>query len=50
VDEHRRFLQMLFLRLNAGRTQRLIEEMAVMRDSGQNARIPPRVLDIPSLP
>jgi hypothetical protein len=31
VDEYRRFLQMLFLRLNAGRTQRLIEEMAVMR-------------------
>ena len=32
VDEYRRFLQMLFLRLNAGRTQRLIEEMAVMRE------------------
>lgn len=31
VDEYRRFLQMLFLRLNTGRTQRLIEEMAVMR-------------------
>ena len=31
VDEYRRFLQMLFLRLNAGRTQRLMEEMAVMR-------------------
>jgi hypothetical protein len=32
LDEYRRFLQMLFLRLNAGRTQRLIEEMAVMRE------------------
>ena len=32
VDEYRRFLQMLFLRLNAGRRQRLIEEMAVMRE------------------
>lgn len=32
LDEYRRFFQLLFLRLNAGRTQRLIEEMAVMRE------------------
>ena len=32
VDEYRRFLQVLFVRLNAGRSQRLAEEMAVMRE------------------
>lgn len=31
VDEYRQFLQALFVRLNAGRRQRLAEEMAVMR-------------------
>jgi hypothetical protein len=31
VDEYQRFLQALFTRLNAGRRQRLLEEMAVMR-------------------
>ena len=32
VDEYRRFLDALFERLNAGRRQRLAEEMAVMRE------------------
>jgi hypothetical protein len=32
VDEYRGFLQVLFVRLNAGRSQRLAEEMAVMRE------------------
>jgi hypothetical protein len=32
VDEYQRFLQTLFTRLNAGRRQRLLEEMAVMRE------------------
>ncbi|MFP5209397.1 MAG: IS21 family transposase [Acidobacteriota bacterium] len=31
-DEYRRFLQALFFRLNAGRRQRLAEEMAAMRE------------------
>lgn len=32
ADEYRRFLQTLFVRLNAGRKQRLAEELAVMRE------------------
>ena len=32
VDEYQRFLRMLFSRLNAGRSCRLAEEMAVMRE------------------
>jgi hypothetical protein len=32
VDEYRPFLQTLFVRLNAGRTRRLAEEMAVMHE------------------
>jgi hypothetical protein len=32
VDAYRSFLQALFARLNAGRRQRLVEEMAVMRE------------------
>jgi hypothetical protein len=32
VDEYQRFLRMLFARLNAGRSRRLAEEMAVMHE------------------
>jgi hypothetical protein len=32
VEEYRRFLAAMFERLNAGRRQRLVEEMAVMRE------------------
>jgi hypothetical protein len=32
VDEYRRFLRAMFERLNSGRRQRLIEEMAVMKE------------------
>jgi hypothetical protein len=32
VEEYQRFLRMLFARLNAGRSQRLAEEMAVMHE------------------
>jgi hypothetical protein len=32
VEQYQRFLQALFVRLNAGRRQRLAEEMAVMRE------------------